>query len=580
MTEKQAAPKKSMDRITKSLLDKFSINQSLSASSTEVQFEHFANYLVLKQYDEDEISVLDFHTGENDQMSIDGMGIFVNGSFVSSAEEVESFAKENKFIDATFIFIQSKTSPSFDTGDISKFLLGVGDFFSLDPKLPRSEKFRDLEYIREAIYYDASLFKHGNPKLKCYYVTTGIWNNDIHPKNAANAHLKQIQDLQIFREVEFIPLGASELQDLYRSAEAALTVKFKVSKSIIIPTDERVSEAHLALLPSKEYLKLITDEGGNIRRSVFYANVRDFQGHNDVNKEITSTLQSDRKIDFAIRNNGVTVVAKELNRVSDNFTLKDFQIVNGCQTSHVLFANKEVLDEEVNIPIKIVVTEDEDVINSVVRSSNRQTEVTEEDFISLDDFQKKIETYFETFVDEQKIFYERRSKQYAGQTLQKVKVISRGVLVRSFAAMFLDEPHRASRYYGRILSTVGKNIFAKGHKMAPYYTSAYAAYRMEFLFRNGRLPNKYKNFRWYLPMGLRYAKGGTAMPALSHAKIDRYCEKINDALWDDEKAKSEFDKICKFIDKAVAETKRDFSSETARQQEFRDSLVKQLTINS
>ncbi|KAB1075152.1 AIPR family protein [Methylobacterium planeticum] len=566
-----------MDRITKSLLDKFSEYQSLDSFSTETKFEHFANYLVLKQYDEDEIPVLEFHTGENDPLSIDGIGVYVNGSFVLSADEILEFAKDNKYIDATFIFIQAKTSTSFDTGDIAKFMLGVSDFFSPEPKLPRTEKFEDFELLREAVYADPSLFKQGNPKLKCYYVTTGIWNNETHPRNTAEAHKKQLQDTQLFRSVEFSPLGASELQGLYRSAEAALSVTFKVAKSIIIPTDEKVSEAHLALLPSSEYLQLITDEGGNIRRSVFYANVRDFQGNNNVNKEIGGTLQSDRKIDFALRNNGITVVAKELGRVSDNFTLKDFQIVNGCQTSHVLFANRDVLDSSVNIPVKIVVTENEDIINSVIRSSNRQTEVSEEDFISLDEFQKKIETYFDTFQDEQKIFYERRSKQYAGQALQKVKVVSRGVLVRAFAATFLDEPHRSSRYYGRILNTVGKSIFAKTHKLSPYYTSAFAAYRLEFLFRNGRLEGKYKNFRWHLPMALRYSVCGQDMPQISHPKIDKYCEKMNQILWDEDRAKVEFDKVCKFVDLAIAESGRDFSSETARQQEFRDVLVRLIT---
>lgn len=241
-----------------------------------------------------------------------------------------------------------------------------------------------------------------------------------------------------------------------------------------------------------------------------------------------------------------------------------------------MYSNKELLDDTVNVPVKIVVTENEEIINSVIRSSNRQTEVTEEDFISLDEFQKKIESYFETFDDEQRVFYERRSKQYAGQSLQKVNVISRGVLVRAFAATFLDEPHRSSRYYGRILSTVGKNIFAKGHKLSPYYTSAFAAYRMEFLFRNTRLESKYKNFRWYLPMGLRYSISGDEMPQLSSGKIDSYCNKVNAVLWDEEKSKIEFDKVCEFIELAVKDTGRDFSSETARQQDFRDNLIKQI----
>src|ERR1051326_9277693 len=44
-------------------------------------------------------------------------------------------------------------------------------------------------------------------------------------------------------------------------------------------------------------------------------------------------------LEFPLRNNGVTIVARKLQRVGPQFTLEDFEIVNGCQTSHVIAAN-------------------------------------------------------------------------------------------------------------------------------------------------------------------------------------------------------------------------------------------------
>ncbi len=49
--------------------------------------------------------------------------------------------------------------------------------------------------------------------------------------------------------------------------------------------------------------------------------------------------------------------------------------------------------------------------------------------------------------------------------------------------MFLDDPHRAARYYYSDLRIqVGSKIFNDSHKLEPYYVSAYAYYKLEFLF--------------------------------------------------------------------------------------------------
>lgn len=44
--------------------------------------------------------------------------------------------------------------------------------------------------------------------------------------------------------------------------------------------------------------------------------------------------------------------------------MTDFQVVNGCQTSHVLYENSALLSEAVRIPIRIICTQDEAVIES------------------------------------------------------------------------------------------------------------------------------------------------------------------------------------------------------------------------
>ena len=72
--------------------------------------------------------------------------------------------------------------------------------------------------------------------------------------------------------------------------------------------------------------------------NVFEDNVRDFQGdNNDVNGGIASTLNNDDSEIFSVLNNGVTIVASSISPTGDQFTINDYQIVNGCQTSNVLY---------------------------------------------------------------------------------------------------------------------------------------------------------------------------------------------------------------------------------------------------
>lgn len=57
--------------------------------------------------------------------------------------------------------------------------------------------------------------------------------------------------------------------------------------------------------------------------------------------------------------------------------------------------------------------------------------------------------------------------------------------------MFLNEPHRALGYSNEFTSQIGTKIFNDTHRLDPYYTAAYAHYRLEFLFRNGGIDAAY-----------------------------------------------------------------------------------------
>src|SRR5262249_26718691 len=149
--------------------------------------------------------------------------------------------------------------------------------------------------------------------------------------------------------------------DLYRRTRNAVATDFNFLSQVTVKPDiPNVQQAYFGFLPWPEFKKLIIDENGNLMHRLFFDNVRDWQDYNPVNIEIRSTLLSEQsKSRFVLMNNGVTVIARELNRTGDKFHIGDYQIVNGCQTSHVLFDQRDVLDDGVAIPIRLINTKDE-----------------------------------------------------------------------------------------------------------------------------------------------------------------------------------------------------------------------------
>ena len=59
-------------------------------------------------------------------------------------------------------------------------------------------------------------------------------------------------------------------------------------------------------------------------------------------------------------------------------------------------------------------------------------------------------------------------------------------LVKLVASIFMEIPHQATRRYTSLRESVGRDIFAKGQKLEPYYVSAFSAYKLDVTFVPGR----------------------------------------------------------------------------------------------
>ncbi|WP_141810128.1 AIPR family protein [Nocardia bhagyanarayanae] len=536
----------------------------------------FATYCALSEVHHDSVDITDFHIGGGADLGIDGIAIILNGTPINSVEEVQGQMDSSGHVDVMFMFVQAKSSSSFSGESIANFLDGVDEFFSENPRLPMNDRVVSLRLIMEEVYANSSKFKKSKPVCRVCYATTGRWTDDPYLIAKVEKSVDVLRSTNLFSDVQFVPMGADELQEAYQRSKNSVTAEFAFANKVLLPPIDGVDEAYFGWISATEYLKIIEDGVGGVRKSLFTDNVRDFQSYNPVNTEIYSTIESKNdRGRFVVLNNGITIVARSLSTTRDKVIISDYQIVNGCQTSHVLFEAKEYVDETVHVPVKVIATQNEDVVNRIVTATNRQTQVTTDDLHARLGFAKKLESYFVAHDDKERLYLERRSRQYAAvQGIEKVRIVTKPQLIKAFAGMFLNEPHRALGYSGELDPWVGSKIFNDLHKLEPYYTAAYAHYKLEFFFRNGAIDSVYKPARFHLLMIVRSQVAGPAIPDLTTRKAEKYSQTICESLWDGAKALKAFSDATQVVDKVVQI--EDLSRDYAKARPFLDDINAQL----
>jgi len=113
-------------------------------------------------------------------------------------------------------------------------------------------------------------------------------------------------------------------------------------------------------------------------------------------------------------------------------------------------------------------------------------------------------------------------------------------LVRAYASMFLGFPHRTTRNYKALLRSVGSDIFHKDHRLEMHYVSAYAHYKLEYLFRSGVIAPALKPARYHLLYLFRLLTNQTPLPRPNSRDMARYCDTLTAVLWDDNLVRQKF----------------------------------------
>lgn len=523
-----------MHRITKAHLESFVASYGLEQHGESTQFEMFVNNAVISSKIGGDFDLDDVTTGESDD-GVDGIAVLIDEELLISDEDATSiFKKDRKNHEVEVIFVQAKRSESFDLGDFLKFKESILRFVSSDNYQISDEVQLNAHAVFDIAIRNVPKIRGGKPSLTARFVTTGIYRAPEAFETAKADFIRQLEELGFFSNIDIEFLGRDELTALWVSTYSGVSAELPMFSNAALPPINGIDEAYLVVVKAKDFVNnLLVSEDGNLRSHVFEENVRAFLGtDNPVNKSISDTLNSsDSCTRFPVLNNGITVVSPDVRVQGSNLHIENFQIVNGCQTSNMLYENRDKLDDSIMVSLKVVETKNEDVFSDLVRASNSQTKVEETQFLSLKPIVKRIEAYFNTYEGKDgRLYFERRDKQYVGRDVPAVRTFSLTIAAKSVASLFLRRPDLAYRYPKRMYELLSDEIFSDNTKEVVFYASCLSLYRLHLLVASADIPQNMRKFKWHILVLVGAIVAGKEIPKLNSKSIEPYCQKIIDAF--------------------------------------------------
>lgn len=440
-------------------------------------FELFCAEQILKDYD---LSIPEIESGiigGGGDGGLDGFYLFIDQELAQDDFDVSAIKKGAQI---ELILIQAKLENGFKETPIERFVTFSECIFNLEKEVSEFDTIFNDDIISAILLfrriYGASLTKKIKLDVTFYYCSKGIKvEQSVSGKKGLllEAALKHFSDATF--DVKFF--GAPELLAEYRR-EPERTFSLKLAENPVSVADQ--AGCFVALVRLDDYFSFIVHERGNLRRDIFEANVRDYQGRNEVNKQIKETLNDDHGEDFWWLNNGITIVASKATQSSKVLSIDDPQIVNGLQTSREIFEHYQALTEEEkngatdmrSVLVRVIVPIDESSRDNIIRSTNSQTSIEIASLRSTDKIHRDIEDYFKPHG----LFYDRRKNFHKNNGADKAKIIPVGMLAQAVTSILLQKPHVARARPSSLLKSDEQytKVFGENKPVAMYHICAEA----------------------------------------------------------------------------------------------------------
>jgi hypothetical protein len=281
-------------------------------------------------------------------------------------------------------------------------------------------------------------------------------------------------------------------------------------------------EGFVGLVRLKDFCHFLEDQPGVLAERIFESNVRGYQQDSTVNEGIAKSLEmAAGGPNFWLLNNGVTIIASQAAPAGHlHLSIEDPQIVNGLQTSRVIFSYfskpKDAPDHR-TVLVRVILTADQAIQDRIIRATNSQNKMPPASLRMTDQIHRNIEELFKK-VD---LFYDRRKGFYRDQGKPIRKIISVNAVTQAVISILLQRPDDARARPGDYFKDDDKyeSVFANSKiPVAAYLNCVQIMQRVEeFLNQRGLDNSDIKNLKYYVAALLARELTGMSLPV--HEKL-------------------------------------------------------------
>jgi len=493
--------------ILNNCIEEFKRNNETNLSDHDAlmlfSLEQITKYYELS-YEEIEESIVD---GGHDG-GIDAFVFLVNEQAINSESQLVGgnvIFNESTKINILIALVRNETS--FKEDAIDKIITDIPLYFDLELQEKQLlERFNDILVEKIMIFrqiWEKAMSKNANIQIEYSYICKA--NDTTNLSASLKSKIEQLKR-NTEREIQgaLIKLknySSKELLEIYRKPiSTTLNLEFTENPTIITYKGSQVGYIGTVKLPN--FLSFILNENGKLRENIFESNIRHFQGLVEVNRGIKKTILEDFQCDFWWLNNGITIIASNVNPIGKRLVLNEVQIVNGLQTSFIIAENYKTPqeDDKRSILVKIIQNDDKDTIEKIISATNRQNPISATLLRASEEIQRNIEIFF----FQNKYFYDRRKNFYKNQKKPANKIFSMQFAAQSIESIMNYDPAsaRATPTFLFKDEKTYKNIFNTSTDYRIYLVcclimkkiSNYIKY--EILDKN--MKNKYLNFTYHI----------------------------------------------------------------------------------
>lgn len=374
--------------------------------------------------------------------------------------------------DEAYIYIlQVKNTQSFESNILIQMRNGLQWVFNKsrqDISSLSNTNFKDQILSYRALQ---SSIGPSNIHVRVAYVTNAQGTNVSDECKQEEKSIIDEYDNEVFASFKFEYWSADEIVGRINAIEkknkkisADIKMRYDANAPSLIKYQTQGLTGIVCSVPASEIAKIVNDDENGY---VFDLNIRKYLGNRgSVNPEILSTCSSaDTSYLFWFLNNGITIVCDKVDPVTDpddpHVKLTNMQIVNGCQTASSLArAGRDgALQKDARVIVRIYQTEDIDLVDRIVLTTNNQNKISGRNLRSNDEVQMDIEKGFQFY----NLYYERKPRQYDNiDGIKKATVISNDVAATSYLGIVQKRCSDARSRKYKVWSEFYDKIFTGG----------------------------------------------------------------------------------------------------------------------